>query len=474
MLSSLLLTTAALGLGYAYSTTSECDYKWITQPIDHFYQTNGTYQQRYSIFDEFYKPGGPIMFFQGEESWYLDCANTTVVYEYAKQLGGLAVSLEHRYFGQSMPFGKNSHTISNLKYLTLDNVMADAVSFIEHVKATNKGAADSRVLVASGSYGGFMAAAFRLNHPDTFFGSLASAGPVRSFSNSSDPETFNWWRWVNRIYLDRSEEASNKIQNAFQVLQKRLVSPDVASLKEQLGLCTVPTANDTAGNAQIVSAITHLYSLATELNYPTVKPGRSPIANSFEKFINVALEESDPIQLLNQTFWLWFGAEGDSQASCFNYTDSNFVRTGVPLIEYDSFDYITCTYVPLASSNIPNGTIFPPSPTASDAIPQYCQLKFGVTPMTQEEIFERYHFSPAELRNSTRILWSNAEYDPTSAVSIDYLPTPVDKCASRMILTSDMAHREDLFLPDPTDSKTLTALRNKELQIFKEWLEFCH
>ncbi|KAI4862306.1 peptidase S28 [Hypoxylon rubiginosum] len=469
----LLLVATAIGTARTQSTTSACDYKWITQPIDHFGDTNGTFQQRYSVFDDFYQPGGPIMFFQGEESWYLDCANTTIMYEYAKQLDGLAVSLEHRYFGQSLPYGQDSHAPSNMKYLTLDNVMADAVSFISHIKETNEGAAESKAIVASGSYGGFLAAAFRLNHPDTLFGALASAGPIKSFSNSSDPDTYNWWRWINRVYLDRSQEASYKIRNAFVVLQDRLASTDIASLKGELNLCSSPSVNDTAGNIQLISILTNTFSFAAELNYPTVQPGRSPIANSLDKFIDVVLEEQDPIQILNRTFWTWFGTPGDSHASCLNHTDPNFFNKAVPLIETEPFHYITCTYCPLASSNIPNGTIFLPSPTASDSTPQYCQQTYGVTPMSQEDIFERYHFSPAEIRKSTRIIWSNAEYDPTSAVSVDYLPVPSDVCASRMILTSDMAHREDLFMPDASDRKTVTELRNKEMQIFKEWLEFC-
>ncbi|XXH02210.1 hypothetical protein Hte_008578 [Hypoxylon texense] len=471
--SLLLLVAAAVGTVRSQITAPPCGYKWITQPIDHFGDANGTFQQRYSIFDGFFKPGGPIMFFQGEESWALDCANTTVMYEYAKQLGGLAVSLEHRYFGQSLPYGQDSHTPSNMKYLTLDNVMADAVSFVSHIKEANEGAADSKAIVASGSYGGFLAAAFRLNHPDTFFGALASAGPVKSFSNSSDPDTYNWWRWVNRIYLDQSKDASYKIQNAFQVLQERLASTDIASLEGELGLCSTPSLNDTIGNILLVSILTNTFSFATELNYPTIQPGRNPISNSLNKFIDVALEEQDPIQVLNRTFWTWFGAPGDSHASCLNHTDPNFFNRAVPGIETVPFHYITCTYLPLASANIPDGTIFLPSPTASDSTPLYCQQTYGVTPMSQEEVFERYHFSPAEIRNSTRIIWSNAEYDPTSAVSVDYLPIPSDVCASRMILTSDMGHREDLFMPDASDRKTVTELRNKELQIFREWLEFC-
>lgn len=50
-----------------------CDYKWMTQKLDHQPSCNDTWQQRYSFFDEFFKPGGPILFYQGEEVPYLEC-----------------------------------------------------------------------------------------------------------------------------------------------------------------------------------------------------------------------------------------------------------------------------------------------------------------------------------------------------------------------------------------------------------------
>lgn len=52
-----------------------------------------------------------------------------------------------------MPLGsKNaSWTNNGFKYLTLDNVMADAVSFIDMLKHTHSGTADSKVVVASGT-----------------------------------------------------------------------------------------------------------------------------------------------------------------------------------------------------------------------------------------------------------------------------------------------------------------------------------
>jgi len=42
--------------------------------------------------------------------------------------GGLMLAVEHRYFGESLPFGKNSYKPENLKYLTIENALAGAVA----------------------------------------------------------------------------------------------------------------------------------------------------------------------------------------------------------------------------------------------------------------------------------------------------------------------------------------------------------
>ncbi len=57
--------------------------------------------------------------------------------------------LEHRYFGESLPFENNSFTAKNFRYFTLENVMADAVSFVDFVKTNVTGATYS---VVGGTY----------------------------------------------------------------------------------------------------------------------------------------------------------------------------------------------------------------------------------------------------------------------------------------------------------------------------------
>ena len=67
----------ALVISLATASTSlveeACDYSYLTQSVDHFGKHNGTFQQRYSVMREFFKPGGPILLFQGEETDLLDC-----------------------------------------------------------------------------------------------------------------------------------------------------------------------------------------------------------------------------------------------------------------------------------------------------------------------------------------------------------------------------------------------------------------
>lgn len=46
----------------------------------------------------------------------------------------------------------------------------------------------------------------------------------------------------------------------------------------------------------------------------------------------------------------------------------------------------------------------------------------------------------------------------------------VDRNLSRVLYTSDMAHREDLFAPDPSDRESVIRARKIELESIKGWL----
>ncbi len=119
------------------------------------------------------------------------------------------------------------------------------------------------------------------------------------------------------------------------------------------------------------------------------------------------------------------------------------------------------TYLPLNSIDIRPNNVFP-AQQLGDHYPEFCQQTYGVTPMSQEEIWSRYRISPSDILNSTQIIYSVAQYDPTTAVAPPYLPLTSNRCQSRFLYSSGMAHREDLFYPDQTDLFTVASVSNTD------------
>ncbi|CAI6334096.1 unnamed protein product [Periconia digitata] len=442
-----------------------CDYKFFTQKIDHYGQCEGEFQQRFSLFTEFFEPGGPIMFYQGEEITHVECGNDTILYEWAKELKGLVVSLEHRYFGASKPVGNESSKIENLKYLTLENVMDDAVEFLGQVKENVTGAADSKVIMASGSYGGFLSGVFRLNRPETIYGALASAGPVMGFGNSTnDPTVYNWNNWVNRVYQDRSIVAARKIQKGFAELVGLVKTNDFPTLQSKLGLCSPPT-NQTA--PLIPMLLSTIFGFVAEFNYHKARPVSSLIY-PLDQAIRIAETEPDHLQVLNRTAWLYIDT---LNIPCWD-ADVKIMEQLISYIEQPYFQYITCTFFPnVAAGYVAEGLLFPPNSNSDAGVPLACQQQFNVTPMTKDEIESRYHLSKEDIQNSKRIIWSRGEYDPASSVEPAELPLDEDRMASRTLFAPRVAHMEDVFRSDGEDPVELTWLRERELEIIKGWLD---
>lgn len=127
------------------------------------------------------------------------------------------------------------------------------------------------------------------------------------------------------------------------------------------------------------------------------------------------------------------------------------------------------------SSRSPNTGIFPPSgPTAAinAGSKQYCLETYGVWSPPSEEMYRRYHFTDAELANSTGIIFSLGQWDPTTAVSGLYdfiLPMRADPYASRRIFTTGMAHREDLYSQNANTKASVRVTNAVELQVLKDW-----
>ena len=93
--------------------------------------------------------------------------------EFAEEENAFIVYAEHRYYGQSLPYGNNSFTPENMAYLSVENALADFAQLIVELKKTYNGP----LICFGGSYGGLLSMYMRMTYPNLVNGALAASSP---------------------------------------------------------------------------------------------------------------------------------------------------------------------------------------------------------------------------------------------------------------------------------------------------------
>lgn len=108
----------------------------IQVPLDHFDPTtNVTFPLRYWVDTTYYEPGGPVFCLDGGETSgedrlpFLDHGILKLLSQATK---GLAIVLEHRYYGES--FGVPDLSTDNMRFLTTLQALADNAYFTKHAE----------------------------------------------------------------------------------------------------------------------------------------------------------------------------------------------------------------------------------------------------------------------------------------------------------------------------------------------------
>ncbi|RDA85072.1 hypothetical protein CP532_3102 [Ophiocordyceps camponoti-leonardi (nom. inval.)] len=167
---------------------------YFDQFIDHSDHSLGTFRQRfwYNI-DHWGGPGSPILFKSPDEAPVEESGTTSS----PRNLNGLLaktnkaalIILEHRYFGESLPFGKNFST-PNMRYQTLDNAMQDIIHFAHSVdlpfdRSGSSKPGKSPWIISGCSYSGALAAWINVLSPGTFWASHCGSAVVEAISDLS-------------------------------------------------------------------------------------------------------------------------------------------------------------------------------------------------------------------------------------------------------------------------------------------------
>lgn len=87
---------------------------------------------------------------------------TGLMWENAERFGAMLIFAEHRYYGESLPFGEN--TYKHMEWLSSEQALADYATLLYDFKTRHK-LEKSPVIGFGGSYGGMLATWARIKYP---------------------------------------------------------------------------------------------------------------------------------------------------------------------------------------------------------------------------------------------------------------------------------------------------------------------
>ncbi|KAJ4830054.1 hypothetical protein Tsubulata_009664 [Turnera subulata] len=390
--------------------------KFFTQVLDHFTynpQSYQAFQQRYLVNGTYWagaEKNAPIFVYTGNEGdieWFAQ--NTGFFFDNAPRFKALLVFIEHRFYGKSIPFGGDKKVAysnaSTLGYLTSAQALADYATLITDLKK-NLSATDSPVVAFGGSYGGMLAAWFRLKYPHVAIGALASSAPILNFENITSPYSFN--RIITNDFRGESENCYKVIKGSWKQIEDTGSQPGgLELLRKSFKICKNYIS---AGYLEGWLETAWTYTAMTD--YPTPSNFLNPLPAYPVKQMCKAID--DPTTG-NDTFAKLYGAASvyynySGTATCFDL-DDNSDSHGL-----GGWSWQACTemIMPLGSNG--KESMFPASQWHYSDRAKSCEAYFGVEPrpnwITTE--FGGHDIGRVLKRFGSNIIFFNGLRDPWS------------------------------------------------------------
>jgi dipeptidyl-peptidase-2 len=442
---------------------------------------------------------GPIFFYTGnegpiEEFWN----NTGFIFDIAPQFKALIVFAEHRYYGESLPFGAASWSQANIGLLSVEQALADYAELIPVVKQSINASEDTIVVSFGGSYGGMLSAWIRVLYPSAvdmckspppsslfnysllfltrvlltshfifyhLISALAASAPIVMLTNQTPNPGF--YQAVTNDFAAADARCPGLFRQAFSsLLELKSQTGGYEVISKQFGLCT--TLTDDQWDWFFMWIITSFGNMAM-CDYPYASDFLAPlpawpIKYSCEMMINA----SEPLLGLIEGVSLFYnGTGGVAQLPCFNITneylpcsDQSGCGTGE---DGESWDYQACTEI-VYFPNTNNVTdMFPPRDWTLSNLTQHCGSVWDVVPRPN---WLNTFAGLAQIEQSSRIIFSNGLLDPWHGGGI--LTNLTDNLVA--IIIAEGAHHLDLRGSNPADPISVIQAREQEVSLLTQWM----
>lgn len=151
-------------------------------------------------------------------------------------------------------------------YLTAEQALADFAENIEWLKKEYK-APESPVVVFGGSYGGMLAAWFRIKYPHLAIGALAASAPVWQFPGLGDCHAY--FSIVTKDFADYSEDCADSVRRSWKVIRDLGSSEEGRkNLSQKFKLCPGEELNSKSSVDRFVSWVSSAYEYMAMTDYP--------------------------------------------------------------------------------------------------------------------------------------------------------------------------------------------------------------
>ncbi|XP_051843179.1 lysosomal Pro-X carboxypeptidase [Antechinus flavipes] len=455
-LSSLPSRAPAPAAGLSYKT------HYLVQQVDHFgFDVNLTFKQRYLIADQYWKnDNGVILFYTGNEgdiTWF--CKNTGFMWDVAEELKSMLVFAEHRYYGESLPFGNQSFSDSkHLNYLTAEQALADFAVLIEYLKKTIPGAKNSPVIAIGGSYGGMLAAWFRMKYPHIVIGALAASAPIWQFTDLVSCGKF--FEIVTNDFKKSGSKCSETIQDSWKAIDRLASTGEgLQWISEAFHLC-----NPLRSQMDVImlkSWLAETWVNLAMVDYPYSSNFLMPLPAWPIKEVCKYLTDSHAsdkvlVQNIFKAVNIYYNYSGE--ASCLNTSQTATSSLGI-----QGWSYQACTemVMPICATGISD--MFEPQAWDFVAYSDQCFQEWGVRP---RPLWIPTVFGGKNISSHSNIIFSNGALDPWYSGGVNENIT--DTLVS--IVIPDGAHHLDLRARNADDPESVRLARIMEVDYMKKWI----
>ncbi|XP_019176721.1 PREDICTED: lysosomal Pro-X carboxypeptidase-like [Ipomoea nil] len=424
---------------------------YYNQTLDHFNyrpQSYATFKQRYIVNSKFWggaQSNSPIFAWLGAETPIdYDPIAIGFLTDNAPRFKALLVYIEHRYYGESIPFGTMEEVLRNETargYFNSAQALADYAEVLLYIKKKYS-AQDSPIIVVGGSYGGMLASWFRLKYPHIALGALASSAPILYFDNITTQN--GYFSIVTKDFREVSESCYQTIRKSWSIIDKIASQPNGLSiLSRKFKLC-----QDLKSSTDLKFYLGLKYSFAAQYDAPPKYPVTQVCSG-----IDGAPKGAHILDRI--------------QAGVVSRTGNQSCYT-LPIFGISAWKRQTCSEMVFPIGRGDGDTMFYPSPFNLQQFSQDCINGFGVPPRPH---WITTYYGGQDIKLVLRmfgsnIIFSNGLRDPYSSGGV--LENISDTILA--IYTHNGSHCLDILGKSKTDSDWLTEQRKREVEIIQGWI----